>query len=114
VKLHCSHCVRTVTRTLDCTADNQTNSFTKIYILNFIILTEDGIIYSRSVQGLFGGLCGLASLYQALENTILTVSQLKQYNYMKMRATLAAEMGTNTSQTATLSDSALLDQFYAC
>jgi hypothetical protein len=31
-----------------------------------------------------------------------------------MRAAIAEEMGTNSSATATLTDSALLDQFYAC
>jgi hypothetical protein len=71
-------------------------------------------LYCRPVKGASGGLCGLASLYQALENTILTASQLLQYSYLSMRAALAAEMGTNSTQAAALSDSALLDQFYAC
>jgi hypothetical protein len=31
-----------------------------------------------------------------------------------MRAAIAEEMGTNSTATATLTDSALLDQFYAC
>jgi hypothetical protein len=68
----------------------------------------------RPVRGLSGGLCGLASLYQALENTILTVSQLTQFTYVDMRAAIAEEMGTNSSSTSTLTDSALLDQYYAC
>lgn len=66
------------------------------------------------MRGPSGGLCGLASLYQALEDTILTVSQLKQYNYLAMRAALAAEMGINTTEAAAHNDSALLDQFYNC
>ncbi len=61
-----------------------------------------------------GGLCGLASLYQALENTIYTVSQLTQFTYADMRAAIAEEMGTDSTATATLTDSAILDQFYAC
>ena len=56
----------------------------------------------------------MASLYQALENTIYTVSQLTQLTYADMRAAIAEEMGTNFTATATLTDSALLDQFYAC
>jgi hypothetical protein len=66
------------------------------------------------VIGPSGGLCGLASLYQALENTIYTVSQLTQLTYAGMRATIAEEMGINSTATTTLSDSDLLDQFYAC
>jgi hypothetical protein len=31
-----------------------------------------------------------------------------------MRAAIAEEMGTNSSSTSTLTDSALLDQYYAC
>jgi hypothetical protein len=56
----------------------------------------------------------VASLYQALENTILTVSQLTRYSYQGMRAALAEEMGTNATETAALTDAALLDQYYAC
>jgi len=66
------------------------------------------------VRGLSGGLCGLASLYQALENTIYTVSQLTLFTYADMRAAIAEEMGTNATATATLTDSALLEQYYAC
>ncbi len=66
------------------------------------------------MRGLSGGLCGLASLYQALENTIYTVSQLTLLTYADMRAAMAEEMGTNATATATLTDTALLDQYYAC
>jgi hypothetical protein len=72
------------------------------------------LILCRPVIGPSGGLCGLASLYQALENTIYSVSQLTQFTYAGMRATIAEEMGINSTATATLSDSDLLDQFYAC
>jgi hypothetical protein len=66
------------------------------------------------VRGLSGGLCGLASLYQALENTIYTVSQLTLLTYGDMRAAMAEEMGSNATATATLTDTALLEQYYAC
>jgi hypothetical protein len=66
------------------------------------------------VRGLSGGLCGLGSLYQALENTIYTVSQLTLLTYADMRAAIAEEMGTNATATATLTDSALLEEYYAC
>jgi hypothetical protein len=56
----------------------------------------------------------VASLYQALENTILSATQLTKYSYPDMRAALAAEMGTNATETAALTDAALLDQYYAC
>jgi hypothetical protein len=56
----------------------------------------------------------MASLYQALENTIYTASQLTQLTFLDMRAAIAEEMGTNSTATATLTDSDLLDQFYAC
>ena len=66
------------------------------------------------MQGLSGGLCGLASLYQALENTILSVSELTQFKYAEMRAIISEEMGTNSSVTASLTDATLLDQYHAC
>jgi hypothetical protein len=72
------------------------------------------ILFCRPVRGLSGGLCGLGSLYQALENTIYTVSQLTLLTYGDMRAAIAEEMGTNATATATLTDTALLEQYYAC
>jgi hypothetical protein len=56
----------------------------------------------------------LASLYQALENTIFTPSELTEYSYPGMRSAISSEMGSNSSATAALSDSALLDQYNEC
>jgi hypothetical protein len=64
------------------------------------------------VRGPEGGLCGLASLYQALENTVLSVSQLRQYTYLAMRAALMVEIGSNSIQIAELNDAPLLDKYY--
>ena len=68
----------------------------------------------RPIQAPNGGLCGLASLYQALENTVCSPSELTKYSYIGMRAALSLEMESNSTATAALSDSALLDAYHDC
>ena len=68
----------------------------------------------RPVSSGTGSLCGLASLYQALENTLLTKSELSLLTYSSMRGVLAKEMSSNATLTAGLTDTALLSKFYEC
>ena len=72
------------------------------------------ISFSRPIQSPNGGLCGLASLYQALENTVYTPSELTEFSYPGMRAAITSEIGSNSTATAGLTDSALLDAYYSC
>ena len=66
----------------------------------------------RKVSGSKGSLCGLAALYRAGRDTILTLSELKLMSYDLIRDRLGGEMGLN--DTKALSDQALLEQFYEC
>ena len=66
----------------------------------------------RKESGSKGSLCGLAALYQAARDTILTESQIKLMSYDLIRDRIGGEMGLN--DTKPLSDQALLEQFYEC
>ena len=66
----------------------------------------------RKESGAKGSLCGLAALYQAARDTILTESQIKLMSYDLLRDRIGGEMGLN--DTKPLSDQALLEQFYEC
>jgi hypothetical protein len=71
-------------------------------------------IPSRPVSAPSGGLCGLASLYLALSNTLLSQSQLTLYTYSGMRDLIGQEMLLNDSTLATLTDVQLLDNYFSC
>ena len=66
----------------------------------------------RKVSDTKGGLCGLAALYQALENTILTTSALGEMSYDAMRGRVAEELGLESQDSKSLSDEELLEWFY--
>ena len=68
----------------------------------------------REVSTAQGGLCGLAALYQAMDNTVLTKSQLKITGYEDIRAIITQEMLSKDSATKDLSDADLLMHFYDC
>ena len=72
------------------------------------------VLLFRPVLGPTGGLCGLASLYAALANTILTESELTELSYPLRRGLIAAEMNTTAEDPAALTDEDLLKQYYAC
>ena len=66
----------------------------------------------RDLTGDKGSLCGLASLYRAGLETLLTVSHLKQLSYDNIRTLLAAEM--NNPATAAMKDVDFLVEFNKC
>ena len=66
----------------------------------------------RDVTGDKGSLCGVAGLYRAAGDTLLTVSSLKQLAYDDMRTILTQEM--DTSSVVTLTDSEFLTEFNKC
>ena len=61
----------------------------------------------------YGGLCGVAALYQALFDTILTPSQLTNVTYDKMREILANEMNVEPFK-YDVPDADILDQYHQC
>ena len=61
-----------------------------------------------------GGLCGLASLYHALVNTIATSSMLRKLDYDTMRDLMASEINIKRSKVPEYVDSALLYEFHKC
>ena len=61
-----------------------------------------------------GGLCGLASLYNALVSTIATTSMLRQLDYDTMRELMASEINIKRSKLPEYIDSALLTEFHEC
>ena len=66
----------------------------------------------RDLTGDKGSLCGLAALYRAGLDTLLTVSHLKHLSYDNIRTVLAAEM--NTPGTAAMTDLDFLLEFNKC
>ena len=66
----------------------------------------------RKESGAKGSLCGLAALYRAGRDTLLSQSEIKLMSYDLLRERLGGEMGLE--DTKALSDQALLEQFYEC
>ena len=78
----------------------------------------DGEIHSivdlsmRDVTGDKGSLCGMASLYQAAQQTILTLSQIKQMSYDDVKAKLGETLGLNSVNTKKENDVDLIKNFH--
>ena len=92
----------------------------KSRLINEINLKMDPSIHTvmelslRPVEAEQGGLCGLAALYLALKDTIMTKSQLATMSYDTAREQIAGEMNLATTVARDLSDSDLLLHFYDC
>jgi hypothetical protein len=76
--------------------------------LKYVILS----IFVRPLSAPSGGLCGLASLYLALSNTLLTKSQLAKLNYTGMREKIGSEM--LLTDLCAITDTQLLRDYYTC
>ena len=68
----------------------------------------------RAVAGETNSLCGLAALYQAMDDTVMTKSQLRAATYDDIRTKITKEMMMSSSKTKSWSDSDLLRHFYDC
>ena len=66
---------------------------------------------ARKVSADWGGLCGLAALYQSLAGTVFTPSQMKDLSYQSMKKELARYLGINGFS---YSDKEILELFYQC
>ena len=80
----------------------------------------DGEVHSvvdlsmRDNTGDRGSLCGLAAVYQAGKDTILSISQLKKMSFDDIKSTLASELGLDPTTVKGTNDMELLESFYTC
>ena len=80
----------------------------------------DGEVHSvvdlsmRDTTGDRGSLCGLAAVYQAGKDTILSISQLKKMSFDDIKSTLAEELGLDPTTVKGTNDIELLESFYTC
>ena len=80
----------------------------------------DGEIHSvvdlsmRDTTGDRGSLCGMAAVYQAGKDTILSVSQLKKMSFDQIKSALAEELGLDPRTVKGTNDLELLKSFYSC
>ena len=98
--------------------DTLTEADTKNVFLEKLKFYFDGEIHSivdlsmRDVTGDKGSLCGMASLYQAAQQTILTLSQIKQMSYDDVKAKLGETLGLNSVNTKKENDVDLIKNFH--
>ena len=93
---------------------------TKNIFLEKLRFYFDGDIHSivdlsmRDVTGDKGSLCGMASLYQAAQQTVLTTSQIKQMSYDDVKAKLGESLGLDSVNVKKENDVDLIENFYTC
>ena len=68
----------------------------------------------RDISSEKGSLCGMAAVYQALENTILTKSELKKLTYDEGKARIGEEMKKDPIQAKKLADVQILTEYHKC
>ena len=66
----------------------------------------------RDISSEYGSLCGMALMYKALYDTILTDSQLTAYTYDKMKFALAQEIKMPETEAKAAPDVHILKSFY--
>ena len=66
---------------------------------------------TRKISSSVGGLCGMAAVYQAAVDTVLTVFQIKSLTFDELKATLLSTMGRTEKFP---SDFELLENYYSC
>ena len=80
----------------------------------------DGEIHSivdlsmREVTGDKGSLCGMAAMYQAARQTILTVSELKQMSFDDVKARVGLSLGYDQTNAKKQKDVEIINEFYYC
>ena len=95
------------------------NAQVKTLLVNRLNNFYDSSIHSnmdlslRNEMGDKGSLCGLATVYQAAVQTVLTVSAIKQMGFDDVKRTLGAEMGIDPISTQKMKDKELLQLYYA-
>ena len=59
-----------------------------------------------------GSVCGMAAVYQAGLQTLLTVSQIKQMSYTEVKIRIGETINLDSSSSKNSKDVTLLDNFY--
>lgn len=67
---------------------------------------------ARDISGPTGGLCGMAFLYKALHDTVLTESQLISHSYESMKIVMLKEMNVDEKKATTETDFNILRMYY--
>ena len=92
----------------------------KNLLLDRLKFYYDGFIHSivdlsmREVTGDKGSLCGMAALYQAAQQTVLTVSQIQQMSYDDVKARIGQTLGLDSVNVKKENDVDLIENFYTC
>ena len=68
----------------------------------------------REISSEQGGLCGLAAIYQALDSTLLTKSQLRAMGYEELVEVMAEEMRMDLDDATKKSDAEMLMHLHDC
>ena len=68
----------------------------------------------REVTGDKGSLCGMAALYQAARQTILTISQLKQMSFLDVKAQVGERLGYDLAGAKKQKDVNIINEFHSC
>ena len=69
-------------------------------------------LQSREITASSGGLCGMAAMYQALHDTLLTQSQLKKMNHIQMKEAILTELEKDLVLAKTELDLKVLQWYY--
>ena len=80
----------------------------------------DGEIHSivdlsmREISGDKGSLCGMAALYQAASQTILTISQIKQMSFNDVKVAIGLELLYDSATAKKQKDLEIIGEYYSC
>lgn len=68
----------------------------------------------REVTGDKGSLCGMAAMYQAARQTILTISEIKQMSFDDVKAKVGEALGYDKTNSKKQKDVELIQEFHNC
>ena len=68
----------------------------------------------REVTGDKGSLCGMAAMYQAASQTILTISQIKQMSFNDVKAEIGLELLYDSATAKKQKDLEIIGEYYSC
>ena len=68
----------------------------------------------REISGDKGSLCGMAAMYQAASQTILTVSQIKQMSFNDIKVEIGLELLYDKATAKKQKDLDIIGEYYSC
>ena len=92
----------------------------KNLLLDRLKFYYDGFIHSivdlsmREVTGDKGSLCGMAAMYQAASQTILTISQIKQMSFNDVKVAIGLELLYDSATAKKQKDLEIIGEYYSC